>query len=133
MTPSLIHPVPCVVRRLNVAATTLDQDFREPVGQAARHVDHTLPGQVKWGMDKNYSSMRIGPVETSDGYVLFRMADIRAVGGGFSIKRDDQLVSIGGIETNVFVVALRYEGHYTHLGGPAFVKAFFKDREPVGG
>lgn len=126
MTPRLLHPVPVIVETLERASTIYDPDFREPVQNVVRGAPVTCPGQVKWGLDQALESSRSGPKEEADGYALFKLADLAAL--GVTLKREDRFTSLGGIAADVYVVALRYEGHYPHQGGPALVKAFFKDR-----
>ncbi len=128
MIPSLIHPVPISIQQLNRAATLYDDDMREPVQQSVRAATTIVSGQVKWGMDERFQSDRGGPIENSDGYVLFRLVDLTAV--SITIKREDRFIRLGTIDVDVYVTGLRYEGHYDDVGGPTLVKAFFADRQP---
>lgn len=126
--PNLLHPVPCDVEPLNRVATIQDDDYREPVQNSERGPLTTVPGQIKWGHDEKLMPTKPGAEQKSDGYVLFRLRDLSAQ--GLTIKQNDRIVRMGTISTDVYVVMLRYEGHYPDQGGPSLVKAFFKDRTP---
>ncbi len=128
--PNLLHPVPISIQVITPSATIMDEDMREPVQQSARAATVVVDGQVKWGLDQAFTSMRRGPAEESDGYVLFRLVDLAAVTPPVTIKREDRFIRLGNIDVDVYVTALRYEGHYTDQGGATLVKAFFKDRQP---
>ncbi len=128
--PNLIHPVPVSIQVIDRSNTIVDDDMREPVQQSARGATTVVGGQVKWGMDQGFGSERKGPAEDSDGYVLFRLVDLAAEAPPVVIKRDDRFIRLGTVDVDVYVTALRYEGHYPDQGGPTLVKAFFKDRQP---
>jgi len=127
--PNLIHPVPITIQTLDQANTIYDDDMREVVQQSVRAANVVVPGQVKWGLDQSFQSRREGPKEDSDGYVLFRLVDLNAA--GVEVKRETRLIRLGTIDTDVYVTALQYQGHYPDQGGPTLVKAFFKDRQPA--
>lgn len=133
MLPNLLHPVAIEIEQLQRADTLVDPDYREPVQQAVRGPRTVCPGQVKWGMDEKLRSQLTGAEQDSDGYVLFRPIDLRAVGLG-TISMGDRFTAFGtGANkrlTDVYVVAVRGEGHYPDQGGAALLKAFFKDRSP---
>ena len=126
--PRLIHPVPVVIEQFLPSQTIVDDDFREPVQHAARAAQVTVDGQPKWGADESSQPTRGGVEEGSDGYVLFRYKDLDDA--GVTLKRSDRFVSIGGLNTDVYITRLRPEGHYTDQGGPTLIKAFFADRQP---
>lgn len=131
--PRLLHPLPTSVQSVNVADTIQDNGYAEPVQNVTYDPVFTVPGQWKWWTDKE---LRVnddsGASESSTGYVLFRRADLRALGK--DIKRGDRIAGYGAgaarVELDVYVVKLRYEGHYADQGGPALVKAYFADRQP---
>lgn len=129
--PNLIHPVPVSIQVLDRTETFYDDDFREPVQQAARASTVIVSGQIKWGVDEEKGSQRGGVVEGSDGYVLFRLVDLAAATPPVTIKREDRFLRLGTVDVDVYVTALRYEGHYDDVGGPTLVKAFFQDRQPA--
>jgi len=129
--PNLIHPVPIDVEQWVEAETIVDDDFREPVQQAARAVVTTVVGQPRWGIEKGLQPTIIGAEAESDGYVLFRYKDLEAA--GIELKTNDRFIKIGKIVTDVYITKLRPEGHYTDQGGATLVKAFFADREPSRG
>lgn len=126
--PNLIHPVPIVIRQIDESETIYDDDMREPVQQTVRGASVTVNGQVKWGMEKSFTSTARGAEEGSDGYVLFRYVDLAAA--GITLKREDRFLKLGNVDVDVYVKALRPEGHYSDQGGPTLVKAFFADRQP---
>lgn len=127
-TPNLIHPIPITVQRENKAKTIVDEDFREPVQQAARSSQFVINGQVKWGVDEKLVATRGGPREDSDGYVLFRYRDLEAIGE--SIKRGDRFVKLGRIDTDVYVTEVQPMGHWQDQGGATIMRAYFRDRQP---
>lgn len=126
--PNLIHQVEVEIQQLNTSTTTYDHDAREPVQFASRNATVTCPGQVKWGASMAASHTRGGAGEDADGYVLFRNVDL--ADRSITLKREDRIVSIGGVACNVYIKRLRPTGHYPDIGGPTMVKAFFEDRQP---
>jgi hypothetical protein len=75
----------------------------------------------------------------SHGYVLFRLVDVRAAAnragfGQYRLKQNDRFLKFGvgpnAVETDLYIVDLRYSGHYPDQGGASLVKAFFEDRNP---
>jgi len=126
--PNLIHPVPIRVQRENKSSTFVDDDFREPVQQAARLTEFTVGGQVLWGRASSVKPGRGGPQEEYDGYVLFRYVDLETLGQ--EIKRGDRFALIGKIQTDVYVIYLQPCAHYGDQLGATMVKAYFKDRTP---
>lgn len=131
-TPSLIHPLPTYVRSVNTAATIQDTGYNEPVQNVTYDDEFTVPGQWKWMSDKELAMQDMGAVESSTGYVLMRMADLRTLGK--QIKRGDRIIGYGSgpgrISLDVYVTKLRYEGHYPDQQGPSLVKVYFADRSP---
>ncbi len=131
--PNLIHPIQVEVEQLNRDATIVDPDYQEPIQQGDRSVRKTCPGQIKWVGDERLEPSALGAQLESDGYVLFRLLDLR--NRGMTIKVSDRFVSIGEgvakVEIDVYVVKLVYQGHYPDMKGPTLVKAFFRDRDPA--
>ena len=130
--PRLLHPVPVEVEQLDRVETIVDEDYREPVQQAVRGPRKTVPGQIKWTFDDQLRATLVGAEQEAQGYILFRRRELRAA--SLEIKQGDRFVKIGtganAVLVDLYVVGLRYEGHYPDQGGPALVKAFFKDRMP---
>lgn len=133
MLPRLLHPVAVQIEQIARASTIVDADYREPVQQAIRSPRITCPGQVNWSMDDRVRASLIGAERESEGYVLFRRCDLRALGIA-ELKQNDRIVAIGAganaRPVDLYIIGLRFEGHYPDQGGAALVKAFFKDRNP---
>ena len=126
--PRLIHPVNITVQREDKAATIVDEDFREPVQKAARKTEFIAKGQVHWGADEKLDPNFGGSREDSDGWVLFRYADLRAIGE--EVKRGDRFTKLGLIDTDVYVVEVKPMGHWQDQSGATIMRAYFKDRQP---
>jgi len=128
MIPKLLHPVPCVIEKIDRAGTIMDEDAREPIQSASRPTTVTVPGQVEWGTQMGLEAAKTGPRETSSGYVLFRRIDLEAA--GVTLEDNDRLAKLGDVETDVYINRLEWKGHYPDQGGPTMVKAYFADRAP---
>lgn len=126
--PNLIHPISVVVQREDKTSTFVDDDFREPVQQAARKTEFTIKGQLLWNYDNKINPQFGGSREDSDGYVLFRYVDLEAIGE--EIKRGDRFVKLGKIDTDVYVTEVVPMGHWQDQSGATIVRAYFKDRQP---
>lgn len=134
--PNLIHPVPIVIEQIDQErqednagdGTWFDDDFREPVQQAARAASIQCPGQPKWGSSSRLGASLAGAESEATGYVLFRYVDLEAK--SITLRKNDRFTLIGKQATDVYIVSLRPEGHYTDQGGATLLKAFFKDRQP---
>ena len=111
----------------------MDPDYAEPIQQAARGPRVACPGQIQWGMDERLRTTLIGAEQESEGYVLFRRVDLRAV-GLIEISQNDRFTAFGTglnkVEVDLYVIGLRYQIHHQSSGGAQMVKAFFKDRFP---
>lgn len=131
--PRLLHPVPVQIEPLKRKQSLVDEDYREPVQDAARPKLYVIPGQVKWGLDQKLRPMQAGPELESDGYIIFRRLDLKRVGIE-DIQQNDRFVKIGqgvyAINVDLYVISVRLEGHYPSRGGATLVKAFFRDRMP---
>lgn len=127
--PNLIHPVPCVIEKINRGATHMDEDAREPITQAARDATVTVPGQVNWGTQMGLEPQKAGPREGAAGYVLFRRVDLAAA--SITLEDNDRFAKLGDVETDVYIDRLEWQGHYPGAGGPTLVKAYFVDRRPA--
>lgn len=132
--PNLIHPIPVEIETLSRAETFVDDDYREPIQDAARGARTVVRGQIKWGADDQVAPSAVGAESSSDGYVLFRTVDLRAAGIPI-VKQGDRFVRIGAganaIPVDVYVVKVVPMGHYPDQGGATLVKAYFKDRMPA--
>lgn len=135
--PNLLHPVPVIIEQINKArqednsgdGTWFDDDFREPVQQAARSSVVTVQGQPRWGNSQKLGASRMGPESEATGYVVFRYVDL--ADAGITLQQNDRFTKIGTLDTDVYIISMRPEGHYADVGGPTLVKAFFKDRQPA--
>lgn len=131
--PNLLHPIPVVIQQLERTEAVSDDDYREPVQQAIHGPQIICPGQVAWTSTEFLEAGVLGADSRADGYILFRTVDLRAVGLAV-LKQNDRFLKIGvgpnAIEVDLYVVNLRYSGHYADQGGASLVKAFFKDRSP---
>jgi hypothetical protein len=132
--PNLIHPVPVFLRKAEKALTAVqDDNLHEPVGQVRRQQAPTrFLAQVSWGKDQRQDQVAGGAASASDGYLLFRPADLR--GRHFEIEVGDCIVQIGegnaARSTDLYVVALTWMGHYPDQNGASLVRAYFEDRSP---
>lgn len=133
MLPRLLHPFPTQIQTAEPATVSQDEGYREPVQTIGRSETFTIAAQWKWFSDRELALNRSGAEESSDGYVLLRYTDLRALGK--EVKRGDRIIGYGtgaaAVKTDLYVVKLRHEGHYPDQGGPALVKAFFADRQPA--
>ncbi len=128
--PNLIHPVPVTIQQFDIAATIQDDDYREPVQQAARKANVTIVrGQPKWSGEKDLTYTKGGVQLKADGYVLFRYKDLEAA--SVELRDNDRFTLIGKQVVDVYIVKLRPLGHYTDQSGETLVKAFFMDRQPA--
>lgn len=129
--PRLIHPIPTQIQPVLPSSTIQDDGYNEPVQDVSYGDTYTINGQWKWYSDKELSQLRYGTQELSDGYVLLRVRDLAALGK--TLSRGDRIAGYGSgngrLELDLYVVKVRYEGHYPDQGGPSLVKAFFKDRQ----
>jgi hypothetical protein len=126
--PNLIHPVPIVIQRKDDAKTYVDGDFREPIQQSARLTNTTVPGQVKWFSDEEMLAGHAGIQAESEGYILFRRVDLAAA--GVVLKLNDRFTKLANVDTDLYIVNFRHEGHWPTEGGSTLIKAYFKDRTP---
>ena len=133
MQARLLHPTAVEVEKLQRTVAPMDPDYREPTQQAVRGPRITCPGQVQWGMDERLRATLTGAEQESEGYILFRRRDLRAV-GLIEIEQGDRFTSLGSgpnkVDVDLYVVGLRYQVHYPDSRGAQMVKAFFKDRFP---
>lgn len=133
MTPNLIHPISIAIRPLLRATTVVDEDYREEYETVARGAEVIVPGQLRWLNDDYYEPSKLGPESHARGYVLFRTIDLTAA--NLKLRQGDLFTSFGTgvrkVEVNVFIIHLRYMGHYPDLAGPGLVRAYFQDRHPA--
>lgn len=126
--PNLLHPVPVAIQQKDSQATLVDDNFKEPIQQAARLANVSCPGQVKWYTDEELLAGHGGIQADSEGYVLFRYVDLAAL--GITLKLNDRFTRLGSVETDLYIVSMKHEGHWQDQGGPTLLKAFFRDRTP---
>ncbi len=129
--PLLIHPVDIVIETLSTQTTVYDDDFREAIQQAERGVAVTVPGQVKWADEEGMTVTRGGIQQSANGYVLFRYVDLQGL--SIELRENDRIISMGHVQTNVYIVGTTPMGHYGDQNGPALIKAHFADRAPSRG
>lgn len=132
-TPHLIHPVPVFLRKADKAnSPVMDPLLHEPVGQVRRESTIRLLAQVSWGLDQSQQPSEMTVGDTADGYLLFRTLELAAA--RVQIKPGDRIVKIGEgpVEqvTDLYIVSLKWMGHYPEHGGPTLLRAYFADRSP---
>jgi len=126
--PRLLHPVNITVQRANKPGTFVDDDYREPVQQAARLEAFTIKGQVAWKYDQRLTPQAGGAREDSMGYIVFRVVDLNAISQ--VIARGDRFTQIGLIKTDVYVVKVIPMAHWPDQAGATLIHAHFQDRQP---
>lgn len=113
----------------------MDADAGEPVGRVARDTAVTCDGQVSWKSD--VLEMEIGgKIYKVDGYVVFRLVDLAAVGvTPDEIGEGTKITSMGtgtGQHTDAFYVYRTDRGgHYPDQGGATLLKVWYGRRRPV--
>lgn len=115
MIPRLIHPVDVVVQQVNGAGTTIDADFREPIGTVAT-TSVTLSGQLSEGRGRSLAMGAGGdtPTANSTGHVVFEI-DALAVandGAGVVLHIGDRITSIAGGTVNHRITRIEDKAHY---------------------
>lgn len=106
----------------------MDDDYREPVQQAARMAEFTMLGQVSWKVDKRLDPAAGGAREDSIGYIVFRVVDLKA--RNQTIERGDRFTKVGLVDTDLYVVNVTPMGHWPDQGGATLMHAHFTDRQP---
>ena len=129
--PNLIHPINITIEQWSEPETIYDDDFREPIQQAARAETKVVKGQPNWDLQSSANTTKGGIESEAAGYVLFRYIDLNAA--GVTLKQQDRITKMGHIDTDVYIIGLRPTGHYPDQDGAALVKAFFTDRAPSRG
>lgn len=133
-TPRLLHPVPVYLRQIDRTFTAKqDTDIREPIGQARRRKKPTrLVAQIADGETDTVVASEGGTLKRSDGYLLFRTADLR--GARVTLQEGDRIVQIGDQpndrEVDLYLTRFKFIGHYPRARGATLVKAFYNDRHP---
>lgn len=125
--PRLLHPVPVKVEQIDKATTVYDADAREPIQQAARKTEFTIPGQVKYGSSKEMIYGTGGVKESERGYVLFRQRDLNS--RSVTLAVNDRITQVGTVPHDVYIARLEPLGHYPDFNN-TLVKAYFADRQP---
>jgi|GEM_PF-3415399 len=147
--PTLIHPLPCTIRRQNASVTRYDARAREPVLTLWRSGDAPdtgseveLEAQVNWNaghVAKPSFKSGGGPEFEYKGYLLVRLVDLIADGIAtenvdgtvdFGIARGDRIVKIGRRAVNLYVVYFRDVAGYQDQGGHTLLEIDFDDRSP---
>ncbi len=126
--PRLIHPISVTIQRRDLASTVVDNDFREPIQQAARFSDVVVKGQIKFFTQEELNVERGGSVIDSTGFVLFRYHDLGKA--GIEININDRFIKLGKIEVDYYVVRIESKGHWPDRGGATLVRCYFQDRTP---
>jgi len=132
--PRLLHPIRVELRKKDLEYTPLmDDNLNEPIGQVRREqATIVLKAQIKID-DADAAVATEGPIEEQDrGYLLFLTRDLHAK--QITIERGDRIVKIGegknARDVDLYIVRLRWRGHYPKAGGPTLLKAYFEDRHP---
>lgn len=134
MRPTLIHPIAVFLRQVERDLTAVqDDNLHEPVGQVRRpQAPIRLMAQVSWGKDKDQTQTEGGPTGNSDGYLLFRTSDLRSK--HVTLVEGDRITQIGegaaAQQTDLYVTAFKWMGHYPDQRGATLVRAYFEDRSP---
>lgn len=136
MTPNLQHPVLITWVPFIRGAAEEDSGYRELVQGPTYGSAISCQGQVLWGTSQGFNLTRIGTQDDSDGYVVFRTIDLRMIGATLHIN--DKITTFGQgpnqLQREVYIIRLEPFGHYpATMFGATFIKAFFKDRQPVRG
>lgn len=130
--PRLLHPVLCTIEQIDHNATILnDPLLKQPIGRVGRASSVQIYGQIADGNSKKVSMQEAGRTELYDGYVLFRTLDLQAA--NVTLQIGDRITEIGeGVNVrvqNLYIISLKYEGHYPSATGATLVKAFYQDRK----
>lgn len=129
MQPRLLHITDIDISRIDKSTTAYDEDAREVIQQATRYTTIALPGQIAQGQSKGLDLVIGGVQLRADGYVLFRKYDLDAA--GFTIVVGDRFSKFGHLDMDVYVIKLKWIGHYADKDGATLLKAFFQDRQPT--
>lgn len=130
MIPNLIHPARIVIRQTNRAGTTYDDDAREAIQIVERSADVVIMGQPKFqaegeGVSKVTFTENGRQLEAA-GYILFRKVDLDSL--GVTLDAGDQVVQIGHLEVDLYIMRLVPTGHYPDQSGASLFKAYLEDR-----
>ena len=128
--PRLLHITQITIQQIDEDNTFYDEDYREPAQQSARKANIVLQGQVTWERHENVRNrhIEIGDIGDSDGAIMFRIADLARL--GIELQINDRIIKMGLVNLDCYISSFQYTGHYAHLNGPAFIKAFFVDKRP---
>ena len=130
MIPSLPQECDVVIRQLDMAATQIDPDTREPVGEIAYKDPVTVSGQPQIRRSSALVEGSGGLVPSSDGHVMFLSDELEAA--GLALAKGDLIMSIGGLEYGVdgkgvahgcMITEVQPKGHMD--GEPTMYMAFF--------
>jgi hypothetical protein len=129
-TPNLIHPVDVVIETRVLATTVYDEDTREPVRQAARATEITIPAQILWDFHDDPRLKNAGLEMDESGYFLVRIVDLQAA--GVSLGYGDRVTKIGDLPFELYITRTRPMGHYPP-GGATLLRCYYSDRDPTQG
>ena len=115
----------------------MNENAREPIGNAYRDEELELSGQVYW-QDQTFEAGREGDTESTLGYILFQRyyLSLQSV----VIEKGDMITKMGGgdqgggdldVELPLFFYRFRYRGHHADQKGATLLKAWFTDKDPV--
>ena len=131
--PRLLHKTLITLRQQDKVNTMYDDDAREAVQIVKKAAEKKLHGQVSFAGAgrgaKIQTYMRRGVETKAKGYVLFRFIDLDA--HGIELALNDQIVQMGRMAVDYWIVMLTPEGHYADTNGATLVKAHFDDRMPA--
>jgi hypothetical protein len=106
----------------------VDNDFREPIQQAARSSNVVAKGQIKFFTQEELNLERGGSQVDGTGFVLFRYRDLKKL--NITLKLTDRFIKLGNIDVDLYVVRIESKGHYPDKGGATLVRCYFEDRTP---
>jgi hypothetical protein len=126
MVPRLIHPIEVSVERVDVAATPIDPEFREPTGEGVRFLPPVvLPAQITWGTKDELRRSSGGDQYQADGHFTFLRADLDA--RGLQLHKGDRVFAEANQTYHYRIVSVEPAGHYH--GRPHLVRAMFRRLE----
>jgi hypothetical protein len=110
MRPRLIHPVAVEITQIDVAATTLDATWREPVGGAVWRPPVALLAQVAHARADRLRMEPTGDRPQADGHLTFLAADLTTA--GVTLKKGDRITKVAGAVRDWQIVEVRPVGTY---------------------
>lgn len=127
MRPRLIHPVDVTIAPIDSAATPFDHAAREPIPTIRRSAVVPIKAQVHWGRKRERQAMPGGPVDQSDGYLVFLTKDLATL--TYTPREGDRVATISGRACELYLTSDGQDrGQYG--GQPHLCRAYFRDRQP---